>query len=135
MNRIAVVTGANRGIGREVARQLADQGAVVYLTARRLVDAETTVGELGAATNLHAHQLDVTDTSSIDRLAAAVEAEHRHLDILINNAAILYDTWQRASTADLTVVHEALERPICSVSGASPSRCCRCFAAANTAES
>ena len=109
MNRIAVVTGAKRGIGREVARQLADQGDVVYLTARRLVDAETTVGELGAATNLHAHQLDVTDTSSIDRLAAAVEAEHRHLDILINNAAILYDTWQRASTADLTVVHEALE--------------------------
>ena len=66
MNRIAVVTGANRGIGREVARQLADQGDIVYLTARRLVDAETTVGELGAATNLHAHQLDVTDTSSID---------------------------------------------------------------------
>ena len=131
MNRIVVVTGANRGIGREVARQLADQGDVVYLTARRLVDAETTVGELGAATNLHAHQLDVTDTSSIDRLAAAVEAEHRHLDILINNAAILYDTWQRASTADLTVVHEALETNLFGV-GASPSRCCRCFAAANT---
>ena len=109
MNRIAVVTGANRGIGREVARQLADQGDVVYLTARRLADAATAVAELGAATNLHAHQLDVTDTASIDRLAATVEAEHRRLDILINNAAILYDTWQRASTADLSVVHEALE--------------------------
>ena len=77
MNRIAVVTGANRGIGREVARQLADHGDVVYLTARRLADAATAVAELGAATNLHAHQLDVTDTASIDRLAATVEAEHR----------------------------------------------------------
>jgi NAD(P)-dependent dehydrogenase (short-subunit alcohol dehydrogenase family) len=77
MNRIAVVTGANRGIGREVARQLADQGDVVYLTARRLGDAATAVAELGRVTNLHAHQLDVTDTASIDLLAARVEAEHR----------------------------------------------------------
>jgi len=109
MNRIAVVTGANRGIGREVARQLADQGDVVYLTARRLADAATAVAELDAATNLHPHQLDVTDTASIDRLVATVEAEHGRLDILINNAAILYDTWQRASSADLSVIHEALE--------------------------
>ena len=109
MNRIAVVTGANRGIGREVARQLAGQGDVVYLTARRLADAATAVAELGAATNLHPHQLDVTDTASIDRLVATIEAEHGRLDILINNAAILYDTWQRASTADLSVIHEALE--------------------------
>lgn len=109
MNRIAVVTGANRGIGREVARQLADHGDVVYLTARRLADAATAVAELGVATNPHPHQLDVTDTASIDRLVATVEAEHGRLDILINNAAILYDTWQRASTADLSVIHEALE--------------------------
>src|SRR6476659_4548827 len=117
MNRIAVVTGANRGIGREVARQLADQGDVVYLTARRLADAATAVAELGAVTNLHAHQLDVTDTASIDGLAATVEAEHRRLDVLINNAAILYDTWQRASAADLSVVHEALETNLFGVWG------------------
>ena len=53
MNRIAVVTGANRGIGREVARKLAYQVEVVYLNARRLADAATSVGKLGAATNLH----------------------------------------------------------------------------------
>ena len=109
MNRIAVVTGANRGIGREVARQLANAGDIVYLTARNLADADTAVADLGSPTNLHAHQLDVTDPESIDRLVVTIEADHHRLDILINNAAILYDTWQRASTADLGVVHEALE--------------------------
>jgi NAD(P)-dependent dehydrogenase (short-subunit alcohol dehydrogenase family) len=109
MNRIAVVTGANRGIGREVARQLADQGDVVYLTARQAADAEAAVIQLGSAANLRSHQLDVTDSASVDRLVASVESEHRRLDVLINNAAILYDTWQGASTADLRVVHEALE--------------------------
>ena len=109
MNRIAVVTGANRGIGREVARQLANAGDIVYLTARNLADADTAVADLGSPTNLHAHQLDVTDPESIDRLVVTIEADHHRLDILINNAAILYDTWQWASTADLGVVREALE--------------------------
>ena len=109
MNRIAVVTGANRGIGREVARQLANAGDIVYLTARNLADGDTAVADLGSPTNLHAHQLDVTDPESIDRLVVTIEADHHRLDILINNAAILYDTWQRASTADLGVVREALE--------------------------
>ena len=59
--------------------------------------------------NLRSHQLDVTDQGSIDRLAGTIEADHHRLDILINNAAILYDTWQRASAADLGVVREALE--------------------------
>ncbi len=109
MNRIAVVTGANRGIGREVARQLAETGDTVYLTARNLADADAAVAALGSPRNLRSHQLDVTDQGSIDRLAGTIEADHHRLDILINNAAILYDTWQRASAADLGVVREALE--------------------------
>ena len=109
MNRIAVVTGANRGIGREVARQLADMGDTVYLTARNLADADAAVADLGSPTNLRSHQLDVTDPRSIDRLAVTIEADHLRLDMLINNAAILYDTWQRASAADLGVVRDALE--------------------------
>jgi NAD(P)-dependent dehydrogenase (short-subunit alcohol dehydrogenase family) len=54
-------------------------------------------------------QLDVTNQDSIDRLATALEAEFRQLDVLVNNAAILYDTWQRATDADFEVVHQALE--------------------------
>jgi NAD(P)-dependent dehydrogenase (short-subunit alcohol dehydrogenase family) len=50
-------------------------------------------------------QLDVTDTESIGRLAAELE----RVDVLVNNAAILYDTWNRAATVDLDVVREAME--------------------------
>jgi NAD(P)-dependent dehydrogenase (short-subunit alcohol dehydrogenase family) len=50
-------------------------------------------------------QLDVTDAESIGRLAAELE----RVDVLVNNAAILYDTWNRAATVDLDVVREAME--------------------------
>ena len=53
------------------------------------------------------YQLDVKDYKSIDQLAKWVEQKFGHLEILVNNAGILYDTWQRASTADLNVVQEA----------------------------
>jgi NAD(P)-dependent dehydrogenase (short-subunit alcohol dehydrogenase family) len=83
MTRVVLVTGANRGIGREVARQLALRGDAVVLTAGDLVKAE--------------------------RAAADLQRRYGRLDVLVNNAAIHYDTWQQASTADLQVVREALE--------------------------
>jgi NAD(P)-dependent dehydrogenase (short-subunit alcohol dehydrogenase family) len=100
---IAVITGANRGIGLEVARQLAGRGDTAILTARDLAKAQAATAALGA--NARAAQLDVTDPDSVARLADGLDA----VDVLINNAAIHYDTWQRASTADLDVVREALE--------------------------
>ena len=131
MNRIAVVTGANRGIGREVARQLADMGDTVYLTARNLADADAAVADLGSPTNLRSHQLDVTDPRSIDRLAVTIEADHLRLDMLINNAAILYDTWQRAS--QLTSASSAMRsKRICLVRGGSRSLFCGCCAGVDT---
>jgi NAD(P)-dependent dehydrogenase (short-subunit alcohol dehydrogenase family) len=53
--------------------------------------------------------LDVTDTASLDAVAAQVAVEFGRLDVLVNNAAIHYDTWQNAVNADLAVVREALE--------------------------
>ncbi len=96
---VAVVTGANRGIGLEVCRQLAAHGHEVIAGSR---DPER--GPRGIA-NVRVEQLDVTDAESIERLAQRLD----RVDILVNNAAILYDTWARASTADLAQVHEALE--------------------------
>jgi NAD(P)-dependent dehydrogenase (short-subunit alcohol dehydrogenase family) len=55
------------------------------------------------------HQLDVTDKASIEQLRAQVESAFGRLDVLVNNAAILYDTWQQALNADLEIVREALE--------------------------
>lgn len=95
---VALVTGANRGIGLAVARGLAERGYRTIAGVRRPDDAEVPSG--GAV-----RRLDVTDQASIDALAG----EFDRLDVLVNNAAIHYDTWQRASTADLDVVHEALE--------------------------
>jgi NAD(P)-dependent dehydrogenase (short-subunit alcohol dehydrogenase family) len=98
---IAVITGANRGIGREVARQLAARGDTAILTARDLAKAQAAAAEVGA----RPAQLDVTDPDSVERFAAAVG----EVDVLVNNAAIHYDTWERARSADLDVVREALE--------------------------
>jgi NAD(P)-dependent dehydrogenase (short-subunit alcohol dehydrogenase family) len=54
-------------------------------------------------------QLDVTDPASIAAARSQVEERYGRLDVLVNNAAIHYDTWQRAVAADLDVVHDALE--------------------------
>jgi NAD(P)-dependent dehydrogenase (short-subunit alcohol dehydrogenase family) len=105
---IAIVTGANRGIGKEVSRQLAEQGFLVLLTARSLQKAKIAAAELGNE-NLIPSQLDVTDPKHISSLYVYVESEFNRLDVLINNAAIHYDTWQRVINADLAVVQEAVE--------------------------
>ncbi|QHC22792.1 SDR family NAD(P)-dependent oxidoreductase [Streptomyces sp. GS7] len=86
---IAVVTGANQGIGREVARQLAAAGAVVYLGARDPERGRDVARELSAgAGDVRFAPLDVTDQSQVDALARRVEAECGRLDVLVNNAGI-----------------------------------------------
>jgi NAD(P)-dependent dehydrogenase (short-subunit alcohol dehydrogenase family) len=109
VSRIVVVTGANRGIGREVAAQLAARGDTVILTARDPAKAERAAAELAGQGTVLPHRLDVADPDSTTRLAETLLADQGRVDVLVNNAAIHYDTWQRASTADLTVVREALE--------------------------
>ncbi len=105
MITICLVTGGNRGVGREVCRQLAENGHTAILTAR---DAEA-AGEAARAVQAEPLQLDVTDQASVAAAAHHVSERYGKLDVLVNNAAITYDTWQRASTADLAVVREAAE--------------------------
>lgn len=102
--RTAVVTGANRGIGFEVCRQLVANGFTTILTAR---DPEHGAQ---AAENLSAEfqQLDVASNDSVKNAIAEIRARHRSIDVLVNNAAIHYDTWQRGAEADLDVVRDAL---------------------------
>jgi NAD(P)-dependent dehydrogenase (short-subunit alcohol dehydrogenase family) len=103
---IAVVTGANRGIGLEVVRQLADAGHTVVLGARDLGKGEAAAAKLTGA--VHAVELDVADQRGSARLADVLADRFGRVDILVNNAAIHYDTWQSAIDADLSVVQEAL---------------------------
>jgi NAD(P)-dependent dehydrogenase (short-subunit alcohol dehydrogenase family) len=109
MTRVVLVTGANRGIGQELARQLALRGDTVVLTARDLTKAERTAAALPGHEGVLARRLDVTDPASIAQVAADLDRRCGRIDVLVNNAAIHYDTWQQASTADLQVVREALE--------------------------
>ncbi|MFV8409521.1 SDR family NAD(P)-dependent oxidoreductase [Vibrio owensii] len=106
--RVAIVTGANRGLGKEVSRQLAEQGDIVIVTARQLSSAQQTVEELGLD-NLLAAQLDITNQESVDQLVEFVEQRFSAVDVLINNAAIHYDTWQNVVNADLNIVQEAMD--------------------------
>uniref|UniRef100_A0A1U7YKA2 (+)-neomenthol dehydrogenase-like n=1 Tax=Nicotiana sylvestris TaxID=4096 RepID=A0A1U7YKA2_NICSY len=91
--RYAVVTGANKGIGFEICRQLASQGVVVVLTARnetRGVEAvEKLKGLIGLAKeNVVFQQLDVMDPSTIASLTEFIKTQFGRLDILVNNAGI-----------------------------------------------
>lgn len=105
MTTVSLVTGANRGIGREVCRQLAARGHTVLLTARDPAAAAAAAEQAGAMPL----PLDVTVPASIAAAADAVTERYGKLDVLVNNAAISYDSWQRAITADLGVVRQAAQ--------------------------
>ncbi|MBT2208723.1 SDR family NAD(P)-dependent oxidoreductase [Actinomadura sp. NEAU-AAG7] len=104
---MALVTGGNRGIGREVCRGLAERGHTVLLTARSLEAATAAAEEIGG--DVVPVRLDVTSERDVVDAAALVTERHGHLDVLVNNAAITYDTWQGAASADLEVVRAAAE--------------------------
>ena len=86
---IALVTGANKGIGGAAAEQLAARGMTVLIGARDQRRGEEAAGALRAAGgNAHAVVLDVTDQDTIRAAARQIEADFGHLDVLINNAGI-----------------------------------------------
>jgi NAD(P)-dependent dehydrogenase (short-subunit alcohol dehydrogenase family) len=90
--RVALVTGANRGIGFEVCRQLASRSFVVLLTARDAAKANKAANRLSAAGHVEPLVLDVADPQSIKKAAEEVASRYGRLDVLINNAGINYDT-------------------------------------------
>ncbi|KAK1559028.1 hypothetical protein Q3G72_009721 [Acer saccharum] len=90
--RHAVVTGANRGIGFQICKQLASKGVVVVLTSRdekRGLEAVEKLRESGLSDYVIFHQLDVTDPASIASLADFIKTQFGKLDILVNNAAYI----------------------------------------------
>ena len=90
--RLALVTGGNRGIGFEIARQLAEQGLRVIIGARDLAKGDEAAKALsGDGRRVAAVQLDVTSADSITAAVHQIELQHGAIDVLINNAGILID--------------------------------------------
>ena len=83
---VALVTGANQGLGLQIAKDLVSHGFTVLVGSRNLEKGETAAQSIGAAA--HAVQLDVTDQASITAAAERVRKEFGRLDVLVNNAAI-----------------------------------------------
>ena len=91
---VALITGANKGIGLETAKQLAEAGVTVLLGARDLTKGEVAAASLKAVgLDVRAVKIDVDDPSDYATIAAYIEKEFGKLDILINNAGILLDTF------------------------------------------
>ncbi|MEQ9466836.1 MAG: SDR family NAD(P)-dependent oxidoreductase [Ekhidna sp.] len=105
MRKRIVVTGGNRGIGKEICRQLVEQGHDVVLTARSVEKGEDAALEVGAKFR----ELDVSNRDNILEFIFKYKEEVGALDVLINNAAILVDDGMNVLTADLNVVHLTLE--------------------------
>jgi NAD(P)-dependent dehydrogenase (short-subunit alcohol dehydrogenase family) len=85
---VALVTGANKGIGLQIAKDLAARGFTVLVGSRNLERGEAAAKSIGAAAR--AIQLDVTSQASITAAAARIRNEFGRLDVLVNNAAIAY---------------------------------------------
>ncbi len=83
---IALVTGANQGVGNEIAKALSAHGYIVYLGSRKLENGEKAAGEIGG--NAKAVRLDVTNYDSIQAAMAKISSDHGRLDLLVNNAGI-----------------------------------------------
>ena len=109
--RVALVSGSNRGIGREIARQLAELGYHVIVTARDPTAANSTAEELsdGGRLDLQAEPLDVADPGSVERLRNRIEEEPGRLDSLINNAGVMGQVATNVSQAPLDDAHQTME--------------------------
>lgn len=115
--RIAVVTGANRGMGLETCRQLAEHDLRVVLTARDQGKGEAAVAKLAAdGVDVDFHALDVTDDNSVAEFAAWIDERYGRCDVLVNNAGAILDPGgpgdrEAASVfnADLEVLRRSFE--------------------------
>jgi len=108
--RIALVTGANRGIGLEIARGLGREGLTVVLGARSQASGEEAARMLDVeGLSAVAETLDVSDAKSIERAVAAVLSRFGRLDALVNNAGVLLDAGERASVVGFEKIRATFE--------------------------
>jgi len=109
MSRIALVTGANKGLGLETARQLAQEGTTVLMASRNQERGAAAVQQLKAeGLDVEGVQLEVTNEAEIDALVQHIDATYGKLDVLINNAGIMHSADASAGNSTETVKAEIL---------------------------
>jgi len=109
-NRIALVTGANKGIGFEIARQLGEEGIRILVGARDPHRGEAAAAELRSkGLAVRYVQIDLTDPVTISDAVADIEAHEKRLDILINNAAITSAGDGAPSAANIEAVRRTFD--------------------------
>jgi NAD(P)-dependent dehydrogenase (short-subunit alcohol dehydrogenase family) len=105
-----LVTGANRGIGLEIARQLAQSGNQVFVGARNIAQGEAAARMLSSnGAKVFPAELDVTDEATIEKLVHKISSDVGRLDILVNNAGILIDESDSPSETNPKTVRITLE--------------------------
>lgn len=108
--KTALVTGANKGIGREIARRLAVDGYTVWLGCRDAGRGEAAAGELRQASgDIRVLPLDVADDASVTKAAAVLAGETDRLDVLVNNAGIALDIGVAPSALDMETLRGTYE--------------------------
>jgi NAD(P)-dependent dehydrogenase (short-subunit alcohol dehydrogenase family) len=108
--KVALVTGANRGLGLAITRQLAAQGIHVVAAARDSVQGQALVKQLqGEGLPVSTFTVEVTDTGQCNALRAHIEQTFGQLDILVNNAGIAPDQWLSGFDLDIAMLREIME--------------------------
>ncbi|MGW4499100.1 SDR family oxidoreductase [Micromonospora sp. NPDC004336] len=114
--QVALVTGANKGIGYEIARGLAAAGLRVLIGARSATRGREAAGKLAAeGYDVSTVPLDVTDPESVAAAARTVERGYGRLDVLVNNAGVLLDFGVAPSAAPLDAVRSTFETNVLGV--------------------
>jgi NAD(P)-dependent dehydrogenase (short-subunit alcohol dehydrogenase family) len=108
--KLALVTGANKGIGLEIARGLGKAGATVLLGARNADAGQSAVATLrGEGLDAHFQLIDVTDEASVTAAADRIATDWGRLDILVNNAAVSLERNVPPSASDLGIMRQTYE--------------------------
>jgi gluconate 5-dehydrogenase len=110
-NRVVLLTGASRGLGRDMAMTLAGAGATVLCAGRTVKELEATARAIGRkGGKAHVVPLDITDEAAVREQVETIIRRHRRIDVLVNNAGIIYreaivdtstDTFRSAIETDL----------------------------------
>jgi NAD(P)-dependent dehydrogenase (short-subunit alcohol dehydrogenase family) len=110
MNEVVLITGANKGIGFEIARQLGKRGMMIIVAARNPQRGEQAVARLkDEGVDARAVVLDVTDQKTIDAATRVVEREFGRLDVLVNNAGIQIEAGLKPSEVPPDVLRHTYE--------------------------